>query len=280
LSQILKKGEENRSESLAGLNRDFIAPDADWREQTSSGAPMRSVSFFQKVILALLLFAPVSAQASSVFQSGTGGGRNFTLFPFWQQVITDMAMAQPEAVVAHPDAAHPQRCANERLCIPTAWTSFLDGIRKLPRRDQLNAVNAWANTRPYVEDIQNYHVSDYWATPAQFLAHGGDCEDYAIAKYFSLVRLGFSADDLRIVIVDDTNLNVFHAVLAVRSEGNVWLLDNQLQHVVPMDIAVQYVPIYSLNEHGWWMHSMPKITLGNVVISAGPAEDDRHFAQN
>jgi predicted transglutaminase-like cysteine proteinase len=240
---------------------------------------MRSVSFFQKVILALFLFAPVSAQASSVFQSGTANGRNFVLFPFWQQVISDMAIAHPEAVAAHPDAAHPQRCANERLCIPAAWTSFLDSIRKLPRREQLNAVNAWANTRPYVEDIQNYHVSDYWATPGQFLAHGGDCEDYAITKYYSLVRLGFSADDLRIVIVDDSNLNVFHAVLAVRSDNNVWLLDNQLQHVVPMDVAVQYVPIYSLNEHGWWMHSMPKITLGNVVISAGPTEDDRHFAQ-
>jgi predicted transglutaminase-like cysteine proteinase len=240
---------------------------------------MRSVSVLQKVILALLLFAPVSAQANSVFQNGTGGSRSFALFPFWQQVISDMAIAQPEAVIAHPDAAHPEKCANERLCIPIAWTSFLDSIRKLPRRDQMNAVNAWANTRPYVEDIQNYHVSDYWATPGQFLAHGGDCEDYAITKYFSLVRLGFSADDLRIVIVDDTNLNVFHAVLAVRSDGNVWLLDNQLQHVVPMNIAVQYVPIYSLNEHGWWMHSMPKITLGNVVISAGPSEDDRHSAQ-
>jgi predicted transglutaminase-like cysteine proteinase len=93
------------------------------------------------------------------------------------------------------------------------------------------------------------------------------------------MRLGFSTDDLRIVIVDDTNLNVFHAVLAVRSDNNVWLLDNQLQHVVPMEIAVQYVPIYSLNEHGWWMHSMPKITLGNVVISAG-RDDDRPGGAN
>jgi predicted transglutaminase-like cysteine proteinase len=234
---------------------------------------MRSGSIIAKVILALVVLAPASALANSIFQSGTTGGRNFALFPFWQQVISDMAIAQP-------DAARPGQCTNERLCIPAAWTTFLDSVRRQPRKQQLEAVNAWANTRPYVEDIQNYHVSDYWATPGQFLAHGGDCEDYAIAKYFSLVRLGFAADDLRIVIVDDTNLNAFHAVLAVRAEGTVWLLDNQLQHIVPMDVAVQYVPIYSLNEHGWWMHSMPKITLGNVVISAGPAEDDRHFAQN
>jgi predicted transglutaminase-like cysteine proteinase len=241
---------------------------------------MRSALFGKIAILALILLAPSAAHASTVFQSGTAGGRNFALFPFWQQVISDMAIAQAEPVALHADPAHPQKCAMERLCVPAAWTGFLDSIRKKSRKEQIEAVNAWANARPYVEDSQNWHVSDYWETPGQFLAHGGDCEDYAIAKYFSLTRLGMSVDDMRIVIVDDTNLNAFHAVLAVRAEGTVWLLDNQLQHVVPMDVAVQYVPIYSLNEHGWWMHSMPKITLGNVVISAGSAEDDRHYAQN
>jgi predicted transglutaminase-like cysteine proteinase len=212
----------------------------------------------------------VSAHAASVFDTGSVGNRNFAMFPFWQKVLTDMAAARPEQIVLRPDPQHPAKCANERFCVPAAWTSFLDGVRKLPRRAQLEAVNQWANTRPYVEDIKNWNVSDYWETPGEFLARGGDCEDYAITKYFSLVKLGFSPDDLRIVIVDDTNMNVFHAVLAVRNEGTVWLLDNQLPHVAPMELAVQYVPIYSLNEHGWWMHSMPKITLGNVVISAGP----------
>lgn len=222
-------------------------------------------------MLALCLCAPVSAHAASVFDSGTGGTRNFAMFPFWQQVLTDMATAQPEAAAPHADPAQfATRCASLRRCTPAEWTSYLDSIRKLPRRAQLEAVNQWANTRPYVEDIKNWNVSDYWETPGEFLARGGDCEDYAITKYFSLVKLGFSPDDLRIVIVDDTNLNVFHAVLAVRSEGTVWLLDNQLAHIAPMSVAVQYVPVYSLNEHGWWMHTMPKITIGNVVISAGP----------
>lgn len=238
---------------------------------------MRPVAILQKMLLALAVCAPMSAHAS-VFDTGAGGTRNFALFPFWQKVLADMAAAQPQPVSADP--AHPAACANERRCVPAAWINFLNGIRKLPRRAQLEAVNQWADARPYVEDTQNWGVSDYWETPGEFLARGGDCEDYAITKYFSLVRLGFSPDDLRIVIVDDTNLNVFHAVLAVRSEGTVWLLDNQLPHVAPMDVAVQYVPVYSLNEHGWWMHTMPRITIGNVVISAGPAEDDRHLARN
>lgn len=238
---------------------------------------MPSVSFIRKMLLALILCVPASAQAS-VFDSGSGGTRNFAMFPFWQKVVTDMAAAQPQP--ASNDPVHPAACANERRCIPAAWTNFLNGIRKLPRRAQIDAVNQWANARPYVEDIKNWGVSDYWETPAEFLDHGGDCEDYAIAKYFSLVRLGFSPDDLRIVIVDDTNMNVFHAVLAVREEGTVWLLDNQLPRVAPMDVAVQYVPVYSLNEHGWWMHSMPSITIGNVTISAGPAAGSPAAATN
>ena len=224
---------------------------------------------------AALIFAPADACAANVFQSGAPGSHGFAYFPFWQQVLTDMSDS-------HVQQPQPQThvCANERSCIPTAWTTFLDSIRKEPRRAQLDAVNRWANAKPYVEDIVNWGVSDYWETPGQFIAHGGDCEDYAIAKYFSLVRLGFSPDDLRVVVVDDTNMNVFHAVLAVRSDGNVWLLDNQLPQIVPMSLAVQYVPVYSLNERGWWMHSMPRIDLGNVVIAAGNPNDDRGFAQN
>src|ERR1700761_8365923 len=234
---------------------------------------MRPLFAFMALSVALL-FAPANSYAATVFQSGAPGAHGFAFFPFWQHVLTDMSAAR----AAPQQAGHP--CALERTCIPAAWTTFLDGLRQQSRRDQLNAVNQWANARPYVEDQVNWGVPDYWETPAQFLAHGGDCEDYAIAKYFSLVKLGFSPDDLRIVIVDDTNMNVFHAVLAVRSDNNVWLLDNQLPQIVPMSLAVQYVPVYSLNERGWWMHSLPKISLGNITIAAGNANGDRSFAQN
>jgi predicted transglutaminase-like cysteine proteinase len=219
-------------------------------------------------MMVAVLLAPSGAYANSLFQTGVRGSQGFTFFPFWQQILTDMAAAQPPSA-SHADAAHVPQCASMRTCVPPVWTSFLDSLRKQPRRAQLIAVNQWANSRPYVEDWVNWHVPDYWETPGEFLTRGGDCEDYAITKYFSLVRLGFSPDDLRVVIVNDTNLDQFHAVLAVRDEGTVWLLDNQIPQAVPMDVAVQYVPIYSLNERGWWMHSMPKITVGNVTISAG-----------
>jgi predicted transglutaminase-like cysteine proteinase len=231
---------------------------------------IRAVSMI--ALMSLVILAPANTAANSVFQSGPPTGHSFAIFPFWQQVLTDMATAE-----AHAHFAFARSCDAERTCIPAAWTIFLDSIRKLSQHEQMDAVNNWANAKPYVEDSVNWHVADYWETPGEFIAHGGDCEDYAITKYFSLTRLGFSPSDLRIVIVDDLNLKAFHAVLAVRNGRGVWLLDDQLPQIVRMDVAVQYIPIYSLNELGWWLHSTPKVTTGNLTAAGKLAATHRQL---
>lgn len=232
---------------------------------------MRSVSFLKAAIMGLMLVAPSYAATDLMFagESSNSSSHDFSAFPFWQQVLTDTAEAQAIPIALRQDAS--PACAKERLCVPAVWTSFLDSVRNTSRLAQLNAVNQWANARPYIEDQANWGVPDYWETPGEFLARGGDCEDFAITKYLSLVRLGFSPDDLRIVIVQDIKQRSFHAVLAVHVDSTVWLLDNQLQQTVTMASAAQYVPIYSLNERGWWLHSLPKIELGGMVIAAGAA---------
>ncbi|MEI9890887.1 MAG: transglutaminase-like cysteine peptidase [Caulobacteraceae bacterium] len=133
--------------------------------------------------------------------------------------------AHATATLAADGPATP--CADDRRCVPAEWTAFLESLQGRPRHEQMAAVDRWVNARPYVEDIANWGVADYWETPGEFLAHGGDCEDYAITKYFSLTRLGFAADDLRLTIVNDSVMGAFHAVLAVRLDGETWLLDNQ-----------------------------------------------------
>lgn len=238
---------------------------------------MYSKSILTGLLLALIL-APASVQAESIFRDRRGGA-DFAQFPSWKQALADTAAAQPPPVAAAPistEADGSDRCADDRLCAPNAWTTFLDGLRGLSAREQMDAVNSWANARPYVEDKVNWGVADYWETPGEFLARGGDCEDYAIFKYASLVRLGFSADDLRIVVVDDTTLNAFHAVLAVRLSGKTWLLDNQTAQTEAFDQAPQYTPIYSLSEHGWWMHSAPVLRAGTVTIVAAGSPSTTH----
>jgi len=139
-------------------------------------------------------------------------------------------------------------------CHLREWAAFLDGVRGIDRRRQIEAVNAFMNRRRYVIDPRNYGMPDYWATPRQFLSRDGDCEDYAIAKYMSLRDLGVDPAAMRIVVLQDLNLGVAHAVLVVWHDGRPLVLDNQIDAVVEDRVINHYRPIYSINERHWWLH--------------------------
>ena len=141
-----------------------------------------------------------------------------------------------------------------RPCFHADWLKLLASLRNRPVVEQLDTVNRTMNRHPYITDPVNWGVPDYWATPDQFFRKDGDCEDYAIAKYLSLRRLGFSADDLRVVVLQDLNLGVPHAVLIVFVKGRAMLLDNQISDVIPASAVHHYKPIYSINEKAWWFH--------------------------
>lgn len=142
-------------------------------------------------------------------------------------------------------------------CHLEAWQAFLDSTRQLSatsRRQQIETVNRYLNSVRYITDIRNWNVEDYWATPQQFFIHDGDCEDYAISKYMSLRALGYTVEELRIVVVEDLNLNIGHAILAVYLGGESYILDNQLRRVVEHSVTRHYKPYYSMNENSWWLH--------------------------
>jgi predicted transglutaminase-like cysteine proteinase len=130
----------------------------------------------------------------------------------------------------------------------------MNQLRGRDPMQQMQAVNQWMNRIRYVEDIVNYGMVDYWATPLEFLAHDGDCEDFAIAKYISMRELGFPHSDMRILVLNDLNLRIPHAILIVYQSGRAYVLDNQIAQVVPTDIIRHYQPIFSINEEAWWLH--------------------------
>lgn len=148
-------------------------------------------------------------------------------------------------------------CESDRLnrCNLHAWRDYVQSLEKLPRLEQIDAVNTYANRQRYVLDLDNYGLEDYWAIPREFLFNGGDCEDYAIAKLLSLRWLGFDPSTLRIVVLQDTNLRVPHAVLAVAAGDDILVLDNQVRQVVRHRDIVHYAPVYSINEQRWWLHT-------------------------
>lgn len=152
----------------------------------------------------------------------------------------------------------PCRLGASLHCRTDEWKDFIAAERGKDRRSQLEAVNSYINRSPYVTDITNWGVSDYWETLGEFIARDGDCEDFAIAKYYSLKALGFDISEMRIVILEDENLHVSHAVLAVFLGNQAYILDNQIPDVVRDTSIIHYRPIYSINEQAWWFHREPQ----------------------
>ena len=139
-------------------------------------------------------------------------------------------------------------------CYYQKWTQFLISIKNKSKIDQVKAVNSHMNKAPYITDSKNWGQKDYWSSPGEFMARFGDCEDYAIAKFLSLRRLGFDPSELRVVAVKDMNLKVGHAILIVFIDGKPLVLDNQIKQVVPAEKVRHYQPIFSINTQFWWRH--------------------------
>jgi len=137
------------------------------------------------------------------------------------------------------------------------WRNSLKKYEGLELKAMATKVNKLVNSKRYITDSRNYGKSDYWATPVQFLERGGDCEDFAIAKYTALRALGVPDERLRVSIVQDTLKNIPHAVLVVYTDQGPYVLDNQIKTLVSADRAGRYRPIYSINRTAWWVHTAP-----------------------
>ena len=127
---------------------------------------------------------------------------------------------------------------------------LIDGLRGAAVPRQLHEVNRAVNRAPYREDAPNWGVLDHWAAPRELLARGGDCEDYAIAKYLALRGLGFPAGDLRLLILYDEQRRRAHAVLAVSRDGRELVLDNLHGAILPLSELPHYRVRAALNETG------------------------------
>ncbi len=129
-------------------------------------------------------------------------------------------------------------------------------------------VNDMMNEKKYIVDSKNWGKSDYWATPIEFMTRGGDCEDFAIAKYVALRALGVPENRMRIAIVQDLQKNIPHAILVVYSEKGAVILDNQAKSVIADEHIRHYKPIFSINREAWWLHTTPEGNKNTIVAAA------------
>jgi predicted transglutaminase-like cysteine proteinase len=181
--------------------------------------------------------------------------------PQWQRTLKQIEQERP---VYRSCWVSEESCPSPGA---VAWQTMLRKQVGRPRFHQIQAINRFLNEWQYRSDLQNYGRRDYWATPLEFVRRSGDCEDYAIIKYVSLRQLGFGADQLRLVVLNDVSRGLAHAVLAVYLDQQVYILDNLNRAVLPQEQVSQYVPYYSINETTRWAHVAP----AEQLISAAPA---------
>lgn len=142
-----------------------------------------------------------------------------------------------------------------------ALQSWLERAAQWDEKARVHSINDFFNRRiVFQEDQGVWGAEDYWASPLELLARGrGDCEDYAIAKYFSLLATGVRLTKLRLVYVQArlggaTGPLQAHLVLAYYGTpmGDPLILDNLVTELRPAARRSDLTPVFSFNSEGLW----------------------------
>ena len=153
------------------------------------------------------------------------------------------------------------------------WSPLIRQLSSTSPILQVGEVNRWVNARiSFASDESTQGKGDDWAGASRsLLAHRGDCEDYAIAKLQILRAMGFSEDDLYLVIAHDLVRRADHAILAVRVRGELKILDNQTDDLLDGQAAQDYRPIVSYSGHHAWVHGF-QVTHASTAMTSGPVQ--------
>lgn len=149
-----------------------------------------------------------------------------------------------------------ERAAASSLDCQCSWRHLVDEFSGRPVTEALLwEIQSAVNRVKWVSDPLNYEVADWWATPREFLANGGDCEDFATVKYLLLRRLGVKPADLAVVVCYDSRTRKAHAVTTCNVRRKVYTLDNLTSAPIEGWPWGRYRPFYCVNEELWALYS-------------------------
>jgi len=139
----------------------------------------------------------------------------------------------------------------------TQWIRLMSDHEQKDDWHKMRLVNHFFNKKiTFVDDIVHWKEEDYWATPFEFIGtKGGDCEDFALAKYFTLKAMGVEPDKMRLMYVRALAINQPHMVLIYSEEIDQMplVLDNINPRILPANQRRDLKPIYSFNGDGLWL---------------------------
>ena len=131
------------------------------------------------------------------------------------------------------------------------WDEFLAQANRVTSGNPVAMVNQWVNWRVRYE---NDRGGDQWTSAPATLTRGyGDCEDFALAKMALLKALGVPADDMYLVLLEDRQ-RTEHAVLAVRQDERLLILDNRTDKVLPASMVSDYTPTFGYSGPFAWTY--------------------------
>lgn len=138
-----------------------------------------------------------------------------------------------------------------------SWNQLIDEGKRWSDARRLKAANDFVNQLVFVDDIKHWKQQDYWATPLQtIVSGGGDCEDFSLAKYFTLTGMGMEQDKLRLTYVKVLELNQAHMVVSYYETPKAvpLVLDNLNTRILPATQREDLYPVYSFNGAGLWLN--------------------------
>jgi predicted transglutaminase-like cysteine proteinase len=160
------------------------------------------------------------------------------LFLFTTQILAEPLITKKLIVKA--EKKYGQFARNRFVAIDK---KLIKQLKSQPPLKQLKAVNDWFNYMKFSSDQKIYGKSDYWATLYEFTGKGmGDCEDFTIAKYYTLKEIGFDLRRLKftyVVYKNRAGKNISHMVLSYlkiakpRTKNDILLLDNINKRILP-----------------------------------------------
>lgn len=167
-----------------------------------------------------------------------------------------------------------QRWGQTPVRLFTDWQTLMNEAHNAPEADKLKRINDFINRRiQFSDDPTIWNAPDYWATPLETIGKGaGDCEDFAIIKYFSLKELGVAKEKLRLTYVKakiggaTSNVSQAHMVLTYYSSADAepLVLDNLLNDIRPASRRPDLTPVFSFNSDG--------IFTGAAAQPTGPVD--------
>jgi len=138
----------------------------------------------------------------------------------------------------------------------STWQALMRDLADAPEQTKLEQVNAFFNQVRFLDDIEHWKQEDYWATPVEFLiSNGGDCEDFSIAKYYTLKELGVDIDKMSLTYVKALTLNQAHMVLTYYPTPDTvpLVLDNLIGEIKTADQRPDLLHVYTFNGDNLWL---------------------------